>query len=120
MQFGDLQEIDMRADVESKVARYFDMNQKQRAELWKSLPPAIAETLSYDPTSIQQELEAAKHDSWQPYLDCVTSWPVLEVRLTGHLSVPEPIELSPRVLYLRSNKFIDATSFDCHVAIAIT
>jgi hypothetical protein len=120
MQFRDLQEIDLRADVESKVARKFDMNQKQRAELRKSLPPAIAETLSYDTTSIQQELEAAKHDSWQRYLDCVTSWPVLEVSLTGHLSVPEPIELSPRVLCLMGNKFIEPTSFDGHVAIAIT
>jgi hypothetical protein len=114
MEFRDMSESELRSAVEAKATESAKRRWSEYEELFKALPQ-----LSRIRPSLEEEVELAKQEAWRPYNEYITSWPALEVTLTGCLSAPRPIILTPSSLQHHGLLIADSASFNCQTAISI-
>jgi len=116
MEFRDMSQSELRSAVEAKAIESSKRRRDQYEELLRVLPPDLSRVRP----SFEEEVEAAKQEAWRPYEEYITSWPALEVTLTGHLSAPAPIMLTPSSLRHRGLFIVESVSFNCQTAISIS
>ncbi len=113
MEFRDISQSELRSAVESKATESTRRRWTEYQQL-KALPQ-----LSTIRPSFEEEVEVAKQEAWRLYNERITSWPALEVTLTGCLSHPKPIILTPSSLQLQVFLFVDSVTFDSETAVYI-
>lgn len=114
MGFKDISQTELRSIVEAEAAASTKRHRREYEELIKALPQ-----LSGIRPSSEEEVAAAKQAAWKPYDECIASWPALQVALTGYLSAPRPIILTPSSLQHQGLLIAASASFDCQTAISI-
>ena len=115
MEFRDMSQSELQSAVESEATE----STKRRWIEYKGLLNALPPHLSSIRPSLEEEVEIAKQEAWRPYEECIASWPALEVTLTGCLSDPRRIILTPSSLQHQGLLIGDIVIFDCQTAISI-